>query len=348
MEQVTIKEIAQLCGVGVSTVSRAINNHPDINEETRKKIMDTIREYNYIPNNSARNLKRVESRTIAVLVKGISNPFFGTIIEVLEKEIIGNKYAFYLQQVEEQEDEVEAAIRLEKEKRLKGIIFLGGMYQHPAERLKLLTVPAVVVTVNMKLPADITNCGAVSIDDEAESFRMVDYLAGSGYKRIAILTAAQTDESVGAARLAGYRRALAAHSIPEDESLIVFMTRDSKTYTIENGYKVTRELLEKTSDFDCLYCVADTLAVGAARALIDAGFRVPEDMAVAGFDGTDMAQYYNPSITTICQPREDMASRAVTMLFDMIRKKEVKEHKIIFEAQLRLGESTAADKAAGR
>ena len=76
MERITIKEIAKLCGVGVSTVSRAINNHPDINEETKKKIMDTIKQYNYIPNNSARNLKRSASKTIGVLMKGMTNPFF--------------------------------------------------------------------------------------------------------------------------------------------------------------------------------------------------------------------------------------------------------------------------------
>ena len=76
MEQITIKEVAKLCGVGVSTVSRAINNHPDINPETKQKILDTIREYNYVPNNSARNLKRTDSNTIAVIVREISNPFW--------------------------------------------------------------------------------------------------------------------------------------------------------------------------------------------------------------------------------------------------------------------------------
>ncbi|MDO4633334.1 MAG: LacI family DNA-binding transcriptional regulator [Eubacteriales bacterium] len=340
MEQITIKEIAQLCGVGVSTVSRAINNHPDINEETRKKIMDTIQKYNYIPNNSARNLKRAASKTIAVLVKGISNPFFGAVIDVIEREIIHNRYTFYLQQVEEHEDEVEVAIQLEKEKRLKGIVFLGGMHQHPADRLKMLTVPSVIVTVDMKLPEDIENCGAVSIDDEAESYRMVDYLCHQGYQHIAIATPEQSDESVGSARLEGYKRALLANGREVDESLILFIRRDANTYSMRKGYETAKQLLESGSKFDCLYCVADTIAVGACRAVIDAGLRIPEDVAVAGFDGTDMARYYHPSITTVCQPREEMASRAAAMLFDMIRKRKVKEHKVLFEAQLQVGEST--------
>ena len=146
MEQITIKEIAKICGVGVSTVSRAINNHPDINPETKKKILDTITEYQYIPNNSARNLKRSESNTIAVLAKGISNPLFGAMVQMLERDILGKQYLFVLQQVDEEENEIEAAIRLEKEKRLKGIIFLGGA-SHPREDLlHQLTVPYVICT----------------------------------------------------------------------------------------------------------------------------------------------------------------------------------------------------------
>ena len=99
VEQITIKEVAKLCGVGVSTVSRAINNHPDINEETKQKVLETIQKYNYVPNNSARNLKRSDSNTIAVLIKGISNPFFSEIIQVFEREITKQKYSFVLQHV---------------------------------------------------------------------------------------------------------------------------------------------------------------------------------------------------------------------------------------------------------
>ena len=139
MEQITIKEVAKLCGVGVSTVSRAINNHPDINEETKQKVLETIQKYNYVPNNSARNLKRSDSNTIAVLIKGISNPFFSEIVQVFEREITKQKYSFVLQHVEEFEDEVDIAIQLEKEKRLKGIVFLGGLSYHTEKKLKQLT-----------------------------------------------------------------------------------------------------------------------------------------------------------------------------------------------------------------
>ncbi|HCI83154.1 MAG TPA: LacI family transcriptional regulator, partial [Lachnospiraceae bacterium] len=253
MEQITIKEIAKICGVGVSTVSRAINNHPDINPETKKKILDTITEYQYIPNNSARNLKRSESNTIAVLAKGISNPLFGAMVQMLERDILGKQYLFVLQQVDEDENEIEVAIRLEKEKRLKGIIFLGGA-SHPREDLlHQLTVPYVICTVNAVLEESLDNFGVVSIDDEAESYRMVDYLCRMGHRRIAILTSLARDSSIGTLRLEGYKRALRDNGIEYDESLVVTMDPDEQTYTMQNGYQQTKQLLSRGVPFTAVY-----------------------------------------------------------------------------------------------
>ena len=121
-----------------------------------------------------------------------------------------------LQHVEEGEDEVEVAIQLEKEKHLKGIVFLGGMYMHKEEKLEQLTVPYVISTVNMQLPENGRQGASVSIDDEAESFHMVDYLCECGHKRIAILTASAEDISIGKMRLKGYLRALQKHGIAPD------------------------------------------------------------------------------------------------------------------------------------
>lgn len=339
MEQITIREIARICGVGVSTVSRAINNHPDINPETKQLILETIRKYHYVPNNSARNLKRSESRAIAVLVKGIRNPFFGPVIEVIEREIEHRHYSFTLHQVEEQEDEIETAVQLEKEKRLKGIIFLGGMSYHPPEKFRFLTVPFVVCTVDMQLPENQINGAVVSIDDEAESGRMTEFLIEKGHRRIAIITGAQRDQSIGKSRLDGYRESLKAHGIGYDENLVCCIEA-STTYTMENGYEETRKLLERTKDFTCIFAVSDTLAIGACKALLDAGMRIPEDVSVAGFDGIEMTRFYNPCITTICQPSEDMARKAVHLLFDLIGEK-ITDRKVHFGGVLQEGNSVA-------
>ena len=338
MEQITIKEIAKICGVGVSTVSRAINNHPDINPETKKKILDTIAEYQYIPNNSARNLKRSESNTIAVLAKGISNPLFGAMVQMLERDILGKQYLFVLQRVDEDENEIEVAIRLEKEKRLKGIIFLGGA-SHPREDLlHQLTVPYVICTVNAVLEESLDNFGVVSIDDEAESYRMVDYLCRMGHRRIAILTSLARDSSIGTLRLEGYKRALRDNGIEYDESLVVTMNPDEQTYTMQNGYQQTKRLLNRGVSFTAVYAIADVIAIGACKAIFDAGMRVPEDVSVAGFDGLDQAYYYQPSLTTIEQPIREMTTEASRILFELINEKTGRRYRI-FPAKLREGQS---------
>lgn len=336
MEQITIKEVAKLCGVGVSTVSRAINNHPDINEETKQKVLEIIQKYNYVPNNSARNLKRSDSNTIAVLIKGISNPFFSEIVQVFEREIKKEKYSFVLQHVEEFEDEIDIAIQLEKEKRLKGIVFLGGLSYHTEEKLKQLTVPFVISTV------DVTELGdeyaSVTVDNTKESRKLVDYLCRCGHKRIAFLAASKQDESIGKLRLNGYRQALEEHGIPYDEKLVMWTKENLPTYSMENGYALAKELLNSGEEFSCVFAICDVVAIGACKALFNAGKRIPEDCSVAGFDGLGIAEFYQPSLATIRQPRTEMAEATIHLLFDLIEKRATKKRQV-FEAELLEGNS---------
>ena len=339
MESITIKDVARICGVGVSTVSRAINNHPDINSETKEMVMRVIREHNYIPNNSARNLKRSDSKTIAVLIKGISNPFFSEMIRILEQEIQKKKYSFVLHRVEDEEDEVDVALELVKEKRLKGIIFLGGFFSDRQEKLGQLEVPFVLTTIGVPDQEGSGLYPSVSVDDYAESYKMVDYLCDLGHKRILILAARADDESIGKLRLEGYRRALRDRGIEPDEKLCVYMREDLESYSMENGYASMKSALERGLDFTAVYAISDSVAIGACRAIFDAGKRVPEDYSVAGFDGLDIANYYNPTLTTMRQPVEEMAYAASKLLFRLIRQ-EGKPKRQVFPAELVVGTST--------
>lgn len=340
MDTITIKDIARLCGVGVSTVSRALNNHPDINEETRAMIMQVIKDNNFIPNNSARNLKRTDSNTIAVLIKGITNPFFSSIIKTFERKIKEKRYSLILQHVDDKEDEIDVALELIKEKKLKGIIFLGGHFIHSEEKLKQLKVPFVLCTIGAAQKLDENFCSYVSVDDFNESYKMVDYLCRMGHTRIAIVTAAMDDESIGCLRLNGYLEALGDNGIHVNNNLIKFMKDEIESYSMQNGYAVVKELLESGEDFTAVYAISDSLAIGACKAIFDTGKRVPEDYSVAGFDGLDIARFYNPSITTIRQPVEAMANETIRILFDIINKKIASDHKT-FQGELVIGQSTS-------
>lgn len=337
MEAVTIMDIAKLCGVGVSTVSRAINNHPDISEETKAMILKVIKEHNYIPNNSARNLKRSDSKTIAILIKGISNPFFNAMIKVFEQEIEQMKYSFLLHRVEDHENEIDVALILEKEKRLKGIIFLGGCFSHSEEQLKGLKVPFVLSTVGLTKLVNKSSYISVSVDDRKESYKLVDYLCKLGHKRIAIISSTPEDVSIGRLRLDGYKMALKDNDIAFDNDLVRYL-RGVESYSMKYGYEAAKELLQSGADVTAIYAISDSMAVGACKAIFEAGKKIPEDYSVAGFDGMDITFYYNPSITTIRQPVEEMAYESIQILFDIINKK--KRESKVFPAELVIGQST--------
>ncbi|MEG0273280.1 MAG: LacI family DNA-binding transcriptional regulator [Hydrogenoanaerobacterium sp.] len=334
MADVNIKDIARLAGVGVSTVSRVINNHPDVNKETKARILKIIAEESYVPNNSARNLKRSQSNTVGVLIKGITNPFFSRMIKIIEKEISRYKYTMILHQVDADLDEVDVAIELSMEKKLRGIIFLGGCFSHSPAKLAALKVPFVLTTITtLGEGADKSRFSSVSIDDYAEAYNAVDYICKAGHRKIAIIGAQQNDKSIGWLRLKGYRDALHNNGITLDENRIIF----SDKFSLSCGYNAARRLLEKTS-FTCIFCISDILAMGAAKALISLGKAIPKDVSIMGFDGLEMAQYYSPSITTIYQPDEEMALCSVQTLMDVLEHDGQHRH-LLFKAKLLEGES---------
>lgn len=337
MAAVTIKDIARICGVGVSTVSRAINDHPDINRETKEKIQAAIREYNYVPNNSARNLKRIESNTIAVLIKGIYNVFITDMVTEGEQYIKYTQYSLHLQQVYPEEDEVDIAIELVKEKRLKGIIFLGGFFNHSADKLKLIEVPYIMMTVSPS-PRISGMCSSVYVDDEIESYKMVDYLYKQGHRKIALITTPESERSIGYLRAKGYFRALRDNGIEPDERLVRRMEENTWEFSISSGYQVTKQLLKDNVDFTALYACSDYAAIGACKAIFEAGKSVPGDYSVAGYDGLEIGRYYNPSITTISQPIHEMLGKTFELLLDEINGQ--KSHQTInFSGKMLIGGS---------
>lgn len=342
MAEITIKDIAKQCGVGISTVSRALNNHPDINPETRKKILHVIEEMGFIPNNSARNLKRTDAKCIAVLVKGITNPLFSNMIRIIEEETQRNRYALVLRHVEMQEDEVDVALELEKEKRLRGIVFLGGLFEHSEEKLGKLNVPFVfsMIGVNVLDRAGKVEFSNIAVDDRLESEKMTEYLLGLGHRQIALITE-RTERPIGRLRMEGYREAYAKRGLKVPEQLICYVQEEIDHYSMENGYLTAKKLLQSGEKVTAIYAVSDSLAIGACRAVWEAGKRIPEDISVAGYDGIELGEYYNPKLTTIRQPAEEIARKTIHLLLDVIA--QSKEHQqIVLPAKLVVRESTGA------
>ena len=338
MDCITIKDIAKICGVSVSTVSSAINNNPGINEETKDMIMRVIKKYDYIPNNSARNLKRSETNNIAILIKGLNNPFFSPMIAEFEKEIKKKKYTFILQRVDENQDEIEVAIELEKEKRLKGIVFLGGYFSHSREKLEKLTVPFVLSTVGMSEKIEGVKYSSVAVNDKKESYKIVDYLCKLGHKKIAIISATDDDESIGKLRFEGYIRALYDNNIEFNPNLVYYLQSGNDRYSMQSGYIAGKKIIKDKADCTAIFAITDIIAIGALRAIYEEGYKVPEDYSIVGYDGLELSRYYIPSLTTIRQPIEKIAVETLKVLFDMINEKTDSVHKV-FDGELIIGES---------
>lgn len=342
MSKITIRDVAKKCKVSVSTVSRAINNHPEINLETQKFILNTIESMGYIPNSNARNLKRLESNTIAVLIKGIENLFFQPMFKIIEQEITKKGYSFLLYKVEEQGNEIDVALKLVNDEKPKGIIFLGGQFMDDDNtdlHLNDIGIPFVVTSIlNRNMKAKQSAC--IGVDDFYESKKIVEYLISLGHKKIAIIGPRQDDKSIGMLRINGYKQALKDNDISLKEDMIIMTKTKEDPYTFEYGYKMADILFDKNIEFSAIYCISDAIAIGVLKKMNERGLKSPDNYSVVGFDGLKINEYLSPTITTIKQPVEEMALRACTELFNMVDGKAYQSI-ITFDGSLWIGQTTS-------
>ncbi|MDU3350873.1 MAG: LacI family DNA-binding transcriptional regulator, partial [Clostridium sp.] len=210
-----IRDIARIAGVGVSTVSRVINNHPDVKEQTRERVLEVIRENNYIPNNSARNLKKNNTNNIGVLIKGVFNPFFSEMLDSISKRISKAGYSMILEHHDYlSDDEMNNLISMIKEKRLQGVICLGGNFTDVKnDDFNAIDVPVVLTSINHKYGKEFSNFSSVSIDNEKSAYSATQYLINCGHKNIAIMLGDENDFGIGYLREAGYIKALNENNI---------------------------------------------------------------------------------------------------------------------------------------
>ncbi|MDT8718036.1 LacI family DNA-binding transcriptional regulator [Clostridium sp. 19966] len=328
---VTIKDVARLSGVGIATVSRVLNNSGVTSNETREKVMAAVRELNYVPNNSARSLRMGQSRTIALLVKGITNPFFQKMIHTIEQKVIIRGYHLEIRNVNYSEHEMSMAMKEVQDRNLSGVILMGGNFEYVNEDFTRLGVPCVLLTVSAGKDVDKNLYSSVIIDDEAESYKATEYLINLGHRRIGCIFSTYGNiVTPNRLRFSGYKKALEAYGIPFDQVLVSAVNVSESGY--EFGFNMMKNLINRNKDMTAVVTMADIMAIGAAKAALSAGLRIPEDISIIGFDGIEVAEYYNPSLDTICQPAEQMSLGAIDALFEMLQSKETRH--LVYEASL--------------
>jgi LacI family transcriptional regulator len=333
----TIKDVAEYCGVSISTVSRVINNHPDVSNEVRERVSQAIRDLHYVPNDSARLLVKTDSRTIGVIVRGEGNPFFSELLLAIEKEAEKYSYIISIRQIKPDDDELATGASLARSERLKGLIFLGGRSDYTPKDVRTINTPFICCSYSNQFGSlDEQSYSSVSIDDYKESYKAVRYLIDHGHKTIGIVQNGTDDHSVSQLRYQGYIDALKQAGLDSDSTLVA--TTDG--YSMRSGYEQTRELLLRRPDITALFVIADSLAIAAMKAASDIGKQVPKDCSIIGIDGIRMSQYVIPSLTTMVQPPEKMARLAVQTLVGVIEGSGHHQHHWV-NAELQKGGSVA-------
>ena len=249
---------------------------------------------------------------------------FAAIVERLQKLIEERDYAFLIYYIGEQDNEVEQAWQICRERHPSGILFLGSDLEFFRERFAQIQVPCVLVT-NSAQELGFENLSSVSTDDEAAAQAAVEHLIALGHRKIGVLGGFMEKSRAAHTRYAGCVRAFAEHGIPfsmEEQYMPAL-------FAMSEGYEAMGRLLDRMPDLTAVFAMADVLAVGEIRAVRDRGLRVPEDVSVVGFDGIELGSYLTPSLTTIRQDREQIADRSVELLLSQIENRVSPEHELV-------------------
>lgn len=311
---IKMADIARMAGVSVSTVSRALAGSTLVPQAKREEILALAQEQGYVINEQARNLRLKKTRTIGIVIplghevgQLISDPFFIELLGRLADEITARDYNVLLTKVARPEPGWQD--RLIQSQKADGLIVIGQSDQHEALNAVARTYLPLVVW-GAHLPSQIY-C-SVGSDNIGGARLAVEHLVQKGRRRIAFLGVPTLPE-VGL-RYDGYRRALAAAGIAEDPALLA-----PAHFTVDTAYDTVRGLIDSKVPFDAIFAVSDVIAIAAIKALNAAGLRVPDDVAVVGFDDITIAAYVSPALTSV---RQDLARGAKVMIDLLFRRME--------------------------
>ena len=311
----TIRDVAAYSGVSVSTVSRVLNDHPDVSKDVRERVLNAVKDLHYVPNTSARDLVKTAGDSIGVVVRGAENPFFAPVISAIEQAVEDAGYTLSIRQIKAGEDELAAAARLSRAKKLKGLILLGGRFDYTKEDVASIDIPFVCCTFTNDFGTIESDAySSVSIDDREEARRAVRYLTECGHRRIAILMDSASDRSISELRYKGYLDALAEAGIEPDPDLLI----ESVEFNMAGAYEKAERFADSGKEFTALFAIADTFAIAAMKAFHDKGLRIPEDCSVLSIDGINMSLYTIPTLTALVQPKEELGREAVKILTDVL------------------------------
>jgi len=322
--------VAERAGVSVNTASRAINNKPDINEKTKKRILKVAQELGYVRNDTAVALRTKKTGTIGVVIADNRNPFYAEVLNGMEEAAREKNYHIILANTQRDYKKEEEAINLLLAKRVDGLLITP--VQDRDDDIKNLidaNIPFVVVGRDF----ENIEVDAIYNDEVKGGFLATEYLIKKGHKRIALIDGFLY-KSPAKGRLEGYKRALNKYRIPLDDSII-----SVGDINIEDGYERTKQMLEKNLDFTAIFAYNDMMAFGSMQAIKEKGLRIPEDIGLVGYDDIPYSSLISPALTTIKLKKQELGVESVKLLFSRINGGRKKIKKVILDVELQIRES---------
>jgi len=309
--QVTIKQVAQEAGVSTQTVSRVLNNRPDVAPETRQQVQQVIARLGYRPSAIARGLISRRTYTLGLITADFSDYFFTQVIVGAEIEARKHGYFLMLSSTERNPKDEPEYIRLLTERHVEGILFARPSTEPDQRHLvDLLRNEVPVVTTAYHIPGETLT--VVDVDNVDGAYQATRCLLETGQRRVALITGPANWKSVSD-RTQGYTLALAEAGIAFAPGLVT-----EGDWSYRSGYRAMQELLNRGQPFTALFAQNDRMAIGAIRALREAGRRIPQDVAVVGYDDTPEAEYVDPPLTTMRQPMREVGAVAARLLIQII------------------------------
>jgi LacI family transcriptional regulator len=306
---VSSKDIAARSGVSQATVSRVINNKPNVREGTRRRVLQVIDELGYVPDASARSLVTQKTTKIGLIVSDIVNPFYPELVERVEELARDSGYAVLLCNTQRDPAKDQVYARFLVEQRVAGVIFTSVTPQSQAP-MQFVQAKIPLVFVNRHRRDLAVPC--VLSDNAGGGYRMTKYLIELGHSRIAFIRGL-VDTTTSQDREAGYRHCMADHGLEVDEDLLA-----QGSYTRCAAYQAALQLLQLPSPPTAIFCANDYMAFGALDAACEMGLQVPEDVSIVGFDNIALSSLRVIGLTTVEQPIAMMARRAMEMLLTLI------------------------------
>lgn len=322
---ITIKDIAEKSGVSRATVSRVINNSGYVNEDTRKRILDVIKELNYIPNGLARSLSTSKTNTIGVVLPSATNPFFGQVIKGITEIADQNDLNIILCDSNESTEKEIKSLKMLKEQRIQGLLIA------PTSSEQYMNSEYVRVIESFGVPivwidsmVEYTNFNGVFVENINGTYEGIEAFIKEGHRDIAIITG-RMNSKPARERLLGYKKALQMYNIPLNEDYILY-----GDYSQESGYRLTKEILKMKKRPTAIFSSGTLITVGCLEALLEEKLKVPEDIALIGFDKIELLNIMGLNISFVAGPSRELGREGMKMLLSAMKERNNKKTSNIY------------------